>query len=118
MVNVFDVEPAWPAAKSSRSGAVCSSLHPVSWLLCHGQGVGEEQAGFDWPWRSPLSLAAIVYGPTQGPPSPTGGAPAGSIDVVLVSLIERSRLSRPLPVWSVVPAASADSASRLTIAPS
>src|SRR5690242_1086895 len=53
----------------------------------------------------------------KGPPSPVGGAPAGSVALLDVSLIARSRLSRPLPVCADVPAASADSASRLTMTP-
>jgi len=42
--------------------------------------------------------AAITYGPTNGPPSPTGAAPAGSIGSVLVSAKARAMLTRPLPV--------------------
>src|SRR5438067_11051390 len=73
------------------------------------------------PFQSQASRAVLLvatwYGPTKGPPPPTGGAPAGSIAVVEGSLIARSRLRRPLPVRSDVPAGSADSASRLTITP-
>src|SRR5437667_4132888 len=67
---------------------------------------------------SEIALAAATYGPTNGPPPvPSGATPAGSIDVVDVSVIARSRLSRPLPVYVVVPTASAISPSRLTMTP-
>src|SRR3954452_321086 len=62
-------------------------------------------------------LAAATYGPTNGPPLPTGAAPAGSIEVVEVSVIARPRLRRPLPVWACVPAASAVEARRDTMTP-
>src|SRR5205085_3562375 len=66
-------------------------------------------------WTVTVGAADATYGPTKGPP--LAPAPAGSIDVLLVSLIARSRFSRPLPVWPAVPAASAVSASRLTMTP-
>lgn len=62
-----------------------------------------------------VALDAILYGPTKGPPLPP--TPAGSIELVDVSVTARPRLSRPLPVWSTVPTRSADSASRLTTTP-
>ena len=43
-------------------------------------------------------LAAITYGPTNGPPLPSGGAPAGLTGSLLVSLNARAKLRRPLPV--------------------
>ena len=53
-------------------------------------------------------IAAATYGPTIGPPEPSGPAPFGSRDdVPSVSATARSRFSRPLPVSDVVPAASA-----------
>src|SRR5262245_48476941 len=58
-----------------------------------------------------------MYGPTKGPPSPTGAAPAGCRNSVLVSAIARARLIRPLPVWDWVPAGSAVRARRLTMTP-
>src|SRR5688572_29003471 len=47
------------------------------------------------------------YGPTKGPPSPTGTAPAGWMKSVLVSATARGMLIRPLPVSACVPAGSA-----------
>jgi len=61
--------------------------------------------------------AAATYGPTNGPPLPTGAAPAGFTEPVDVSAKARARFSRPLPVCSVVPAASAVRANRPTTAP-
>src|SRR6185503_1477754 len=61
--------------------------------------------------------ADATYGPTNGPPSPTGAAPAGWTDPVDVSVNARARFSRPLPVSAAVPAASAVRARRPTIAP-
>src|SRR6266480_6756310 len=60
-------------------------------------------------------FAAATYGPTNGPP--LASAPAGSVEFVDASVTARPRFSRPLPVWSSVPTASADSASRLTTTP-
>src|SRR5215210_5270260 len=54
---------------------------------------------------------------TYGPTSPTGAAPTGLTGSVEVSLTDRPRLTRPLPVWSAVPAVSALRASRPTITP-
>jgi hypothetical protein len=62
-------------------------------------------------------LSAILYGPTNGPPSPTGAAPAGCISSMLVSSRARSILTRPFPVCSCVPAGSAVRARRPTITP-
>src|SRR2546425_1486797 len=42
--------------------------------------------------------AAATYGPTNGPPPPTGGAPAGWMKSVPVSASARAMLMRPLPV--------------------
>ena len=64
-----------------------------------------------------LLVAAILYGPTNGPPFPNGAVPAGWISLVLVSSIARATLTRPLPVCSCVPAAAALSAMRFTITP-
>src|SRR5215213_500095 len=57
----------------------------------------------------PLMSAVLAarYGPTNGPPSPTGDAPEGMTLSVDVSPTARDRFSRPLPVSSAVPAASA-----------
>src|SRR5438552_4056342 len=41
---------------------------------------------------------AATYGPTNGPPLPTGAAPAGVTASVDVSANARARFSRPLPV--------------------
>src|SRR5436189_5973950 len=60
---------------------------------------------------------AITYGPTRGPPLPDGAAPAGVTGSVAASPNARSTFSRPLPVWSVVPAASAFRARRPTMTP-
>ncbi len=62
-------------------------------------------------------IEAATYGPTSGPPGPTGAAPAGSTPPVEVSAIARARFSRPFPVWATVPAASAFRASRPTMTP-
>ena len=62
-------------------------------------------------------MASTTYGPIIGPPPPTGGEPAGSIASTDVSAIARPRFSRPLPVWSEVPAASAFRARRPTMVP-
>src|SRR5262249_17889822 len=62
-------------------------------------------------------IAAARYGPTNGPPFPVGGAPAGWMHTVLVSASARAMLMRPLPVWSWVPAGSAMRASRPTMMP-
>src|SRR5262245_14729160 len=62
-------------------------------------------------------FAATPYGPTNGPPFPTGGAPAGCIVSVLVSASARAILRRPLPVSSWVPAGSAVRAMRLATTP-
>ena len=43
-------------------------------------------------------VAALTYGPTNGPPPPTGGAPAGTTGSVEVSPSARSTFRRPLPV--------------------
>src|SRR6058998_911356 len=61
--------------------------------------------------------AAARYGPTNGPPFPTGAAPAGSMNSVLVSASARARLIRPLPVCDCVPAGSALRARRPTMMP-
>src|SRR5437667_9693318 len=62
-------------------------------------------------------MAAATYGPTNGPPPPTGGEPTGSTASTDVSAIARARLRRPLPVWSELPAASAFRARRPTMTP-
>src|SRR5947208_12415744 len=59
--------------------------------------------------------AVATYGPTTGPPLPTGAAPAGSTGSVAVSPAARARFSRPLPVDPA--ALSALRASRPTITP-
>ena len=46
---------------------------------------------------SSMFFAATLYGPTTGPPSPTGAAPAGSIELVELSPSARTRSRRPLP---------------------
>src|SRR5436190_2021229 len=56
---------------------------------------------------TPILIAAATYGPTYGPPPPTGAAPAGTTASLDVSAVARSRFSRPLPVSVDVPAASA-----------
>ena len=72
-------------------------------------------AGVNAPVR--VLVAAAAYGPTSGPPLPFGAAPAGSTESVAVSAMARARLSRPLPVWAAVPAASAVRARRETMTP-
>src|SRR5439155_25299884 len=62
-------------------------------------------------------VAALTYGPTNGPPPPTGGAPAGTTGLVEGSPSARSTFRRPLPVSDWVPAASAFRASRPTMVP-
>ena len=62
-------------------------------------------------------MAAARYGPTNGPPPPTGGEPAGCRKSVAVSAKARAKLMRPLPVWSWVPAGSAFRARRPTTMP-
>src|SRR5439155_17894137 len=66
---------------------------------------------------SVIPAATATYGPTYGPPPPTGGEPAGSIESSDVSAIARARFRRPLPVCSVEPAASALRAKRPTTTP-
>src|SRR5439155_3459069 len=61
--------------------------------------------------------AAARYGPTNGPPAPTGAAPAGWMNSMLVSASARARLIRPLPVCDCVPAGSALRARRPTMMP-
>ena len=63
-------------------------------------------------WR-----AAATYGPTNGPPLPTGAEPAGWIGSVDGSPSARARLTRPLPVSSAVPAGSELRARRPTTTP-
>src|SRR6185369_13456101 len=68
-------------------------------------------------------LAAAVYGPTYGPPVPTGAAPDGWTGSVPVSARALAMLTRPLPNMaalfgsSAVPIASAERARRPTITP-
>src|SRR6478672_1792071 len=64
-----------------------------------------------------VAFEAATYGPTNGPPSPTGAAPAGFTEAVEVSVAARPTFSRPLPVCAAVPATSADSARRFTTTP-
>ena len=45
-----------------------------------------------------VAVAPALYGPTNGPPLPTGAVPAGWIASVLVSERARAMLTRPLPV--------------------
>src|SRR5688572_3953424 len=52
-----------------------------------------------------------------GPPVPTGAEPAGWTNSADVSLIDRARFTRPLPVWSSVPAGSALRPRRPTMTP-
>src|SRR5439155_8552084 len=67
------------------------------------------------PKRS-ATFTAATYGPTKGPPLPTGAVPAGSIAVVAVSPAARARFRRPLPVPDDI-VGSALRARRPTIAP-
>src|SRR2546428_5891353 len=62
-------------------------------------------------------VTAALYGPTNGPPAPTGTAPAGWTKSVPVSASARAMLMRPLPVWSCEPAGSAMRAGRATRSP-
>jgi hypothetical protein len=62
-------------------------------------------------------FAAATYGPTNGPPPPIGGEPAGVTGVDDVSVMARPRFNRPLPVWLAVPAGSAFRARRPTMTP-
>src|SRR5581483_3920296 len=82
--------------------------------VCPGTG-----AEGDWETTETVLTvhAAAVYGPTKGPPAPTGSAPAGWIESVPVSSSARARLTRPLPVWAWLPAGSAVRARRPTITP-
>jgi len=64
-----------------------------------------------------MLTAAAWYGPTNGPPSPTGSAPAGWTGSVPVSASARAMLIRPFPVCSWVPAGSAMRAIRPTMTP-
>src|SRR5262245_1010303 len=79
--------------------------------------------GATWTLDPPFSvtelmdLAAIRYGPTNGPPSPTGGAPNGCTSSVAVSASARAICNLPFPVSSGVPAGSAFLASLPTITP-
>ena len=60
---------------------------------------------------------SALYGPTNGPPSARGAAPAGWMDSVAVDARARAILMRPLPVWIWVPAGSAVLAMRKTMTP-
>src|SRR2546426_12570894 len=64
-----------------------------------------------------IVVTAALYGPTNGPPPPTGGAPAGWMKSVPVSASARAMLMRPLPVWIWVPAGSALRAGRPALTP-
>src|SRR5437016_6073239 len=64
-----------------------------------------------------VAFEAATYGPTIGPPSPSGAAPAGWTESEPESARARARLRRPLPVSAAVPAASAERARRPTIVP-
>src|SRR2546428_8172762 len=64
-----------------------------------------------------LWLPAATYGPTNGPPPPTGGAPAGWTKAVPLSASARAMLMRPVPVWIWVPAGLALPAQPPTEAP-
>jgi hypothetical protein len=59
---------------------------------------------------------AATYGPTNGPPAPTGAAPSGLTGSLVTSAIARARFRRPLPV-SRFGVGSALRASRPTITP-
>ena len=62
-----------------------------------------------------VPVPAARYGPTNGPPCPTGSVPAGCTGSIDVSARARGMLIRPLPVCSAVPAGSAVRAMRPTI---
>src|SRR2546427_10333333 len=57
-------------------------------------------------------VTAALYGPTNGPPPPTGAAPAGWTKSVPVAAGARGMLMRPLPVRARGPAGSAQRAAR------
>ena len=61
--------------------------------------------------------AAATYGPTNGPPSPVGAAPAGFTGASPWSATARARSRRPLPVSSRVPTSAAERARRPTMVP-
>src|SRR5215212_3871249 len=63
---------------------------------------------------SPVEIESVEYGPTNGPPP---GAPTGCTESAEVSTIARPRSTRPLPVWSTLPAGEAVFASRETMTP-
>src|SRR5829696_2821506 len=58
--------------------------------------------------------AAATYGPMNGPPP---GAPSGCTESSDVSRIARPRSTRPLPVWSTLPAGAAVLARREAMTP-
>src|SRR5262245_34598952 len=58
-----------------------------------------------------------MYGPTIGPPSPTGAAPCGFTASFESSPSARARFTRPLPVSATEPAGSALRANRPTMTP-
>ena len=110
--------------ETARESPLRVPLHPVvqaSWtrtVKVAGVPDGTVTLGTVGEKSAPVILgAAATYGPTSGPPVPTGAAPAGSTEAVLVSAMARARFSRPLPVWSSVPAASALRARRDTMTP-
>src|SRR3954451_8851097 len=91
----------------NRTGKESPSLYPELTPLrfpCHALDV------FAHP--SIDVVLAMTYGPTRGPPGPTGAAPEGVTAVVDVSAMARAKFTRPLPVWAGVPAGSALRASR------
>src|SRR6478609_5691340 len=61
-------------------------------------------------------LADAAYGPTSGPPSPTGAAPAGCTEFPDPSAMARARSSRPFPALPLG-SASAVPARRPTTTP-
>ena len=89
--------------------AVTVAVHVLGWLMTTGLAQLMAVVVAD--------RAAARYGPTNGPPLPTGAAPAGCTGSVETSTSERSMLIRPLPVWSCVPAGSALRAMRPTMTP-
>src|SRR5262245_52045727 len=99
-INVFAAPPV--SAKSLFAPSVMTMLPRV--VYAGDVAFAALSAEMFVPPEAAVTLTvAATYGPTNGPPLPTGAAPAGLTDVVSVSAIARARLIRPLPVCSCVP---------------
>src|SRR5689334_10151892 len=105
-----ELAPLQPAKKDPAVAVAARlprSLFPVDVVHVaeHSRLLEESVVSVIWTCPEPVPaidtvrfFAAAMYGPTKGPPSATGAAPAGSTSEVERSDIARARLRRPLPV--------------------